>query len=63
MTKTNTEKVVSMRVLEVKLYETIKAQAKAEGMQLKDWIDRALHNELARSRMQRSRLEAHLAEE
>jgi hypothetical protein len=40
------------------LYTAVKAQAKAEGIRVKYWVERALHHELARSRK-----EAPLSEE
>jgi hypothetical protein len=64
LTMTNPdEKIVSMRVLEIELYEAIKTQAKAEGVLVKEWINRALHHELVRVRRERTQLEAQLGEE
>ena len=44
------------------LYAEVEAHAKAEGLEVKDWIGQALHHSLVRSRMEQSRLEARLAE-
>ena len=35
-----------------RLYAKVKAQAKAEGMLVKDWIERAVIHELVRARKQ-----------
>ena len=51
-----------VRGFEVALYAEVKAQAKAEGMLIKDWIERALIHELVRSRQQPLRLKADLGE-
>ena len=47
-----------MRGFEVALYAEVKAQAKAEGMPVKDWIERAVMHELVRARQQPQRWEA-----
>jgi hypothetical protein len=41
-------KTVCVIGFEVDLYEKVKAQAKAEGMLVRDWIERALIHELVR---------------
>jgi len=46
------EKTVCLRSFEVALYAKVKAQAKAERMLLKDWIERAVIHELVRARKQ-----------
>jgi len=46
------EKTVCLRCFEVALYAKVKAQAKAEGMLVKDWIERAVIHELVRARKQ-----------
>ena len=51
-------KTICVRGFEAALYAEVKAQAKAEGMLIKDWIERALIRELVRSRQQPPRLEA-----
>jgi hypothetical protein len=45
-------KAVCVRGVEVALYAEVKAQAKAEGMLVKDWIERAVMHELVRARQQ-----------
>jgi hypothetical protein len=40
------QKMVGVRGLDVALYALVKAKAKAEGVPLRDWIERALTNEL-----------------
>jgi hypothetical protein len=57
------EKTVSVRGLDVALYEQVKAQAKAEGMLVRDWIERALTNELVRVRREQLRMEVRIGEE
>jgi len=52
-----------VRGFEVALYAEVKAQAKAEGMLIKDWIERALIHELVRASKQPLPLEAELGEQ
>jgi hypothetical protein len=52
------EKIVCLRNFEVALYADVKAQAKAEGLLVKDWIERAVIHELVRARKQPLVLEA-----
>ena len=56
-------KTVCVRGFDVDLYAKVKAQAKAEGMLVKDWIERALIHELVRARQQQLRREADLGEQ
>jgi hypothetical protein len=57
------EKTVSVRGFNIDFYAKVKAQAKAEGVLVKDWIERALIHELARARKQPMLLEAELGEQ
>lgn len=45
-------KTVCVKNFDCTLYAAAKAQAKAEGMRISDWIERALTRELARSHQQ-----------
>ena len=57
------EKTVCVRGFNVDFYAKVKAQAKAEGMLVKDWIERALIHELVRASKQPLPLEAELGEQ
>ena len=56
------ERTVCLRTFEVALYAKVKAQAKAEEMLVKDWIERALIHELARARKEQVRVQADLSD-
>jgi hypothetical protein len=55
-------KTVCVRGFEVDLYEKVKAQAKAEGMLVRDWIERAVIHELVRAHKEQVRMEADLSD-
>jgi hypothetical protein len=52
------QKTICVRRFDVDLHAVVKAQAKAEGMLVRDWIERALTHELARARKEHVRMEA-----
>jgi hypothetical protein len=56
------EKTVCVRGFDVDLYAAVKARAKAEGMLVRDWLERALIHELARARKEELRMEANLSD-
>jgi hypothetical protein len=51
------QKTVCVRGLDVALYPRVKAQAKAEGMLVREWIERALTHELVRVHREQMRTE------
>jgi hypothetical protein len=55
-------KTICLRDFDANLYAVVKAQAKAEGMLIKDWIERALTHELVRARKEQVRMEADLSD-
>ena len=55
-------KTICVRGFEAALYAEVKAQAKAEGMLIKDWIERAVTHELVRARKEQVRMEADLSD-
>ena len=55
-------KTVCVRGFDVDLYAVVKARAKAEGVLVRDWLERALIHELARARKQELRMEAELSD-
>jgi hypothetical protein len=54
-------KTVCVKRFDADLYEKVKAQAEAEGILIRDWIEREIH-ELARTRKERVRSEADLSD-
>ena len=55
-------KTVCLRGFDVHLHAVVKAQAKAEGMLVRDWLERAVIRELARTRREQVRIEADLTD-
>jgi hypothetical protein len=57
------KKTVCVRGFDIDFYAKVKAQAKEEGMLVKDWIERALIHELVRARKQPLPVEAELGQQ
>jgi hypothetical protein len=63
MTRTKPKrKTLCVRGFDVDLHAVVKAQAKAEGMLVRDWLERAVVHELARARKEQVRREADLSD-